>query len=161
MTPKPSFFDRTVTIRTHQDMVKRLAERTNKSFDPDTGQVYGTGSSAPAGDASDSGRVGDGQTNVGVAPTRTQPEPTPSEAAIPPVLTERPAALQWGDVVRTGPATAFQLSIGGQFSVVRLAPGVFEVWDRRVPPFKQIAVQLPSGEAARNAAQNVHSGEAP
>lgn len=139
---KTDFFGRTPTIRTHQEMVDRLKERT---------QVSGTGKLELARIVRTDGELADSK--AGADPARTLPEPTPLQEAKPSELTERPVALVWGDVVRTGPSSGFQLSQGGAYSVVKTSPGVYEVWDRRWQPPEMIAAQKLSAAAARQVAQ--------
>jgi hypothetical protein len=61
MTNPKSYFSVPNRLHSMADVDRVLAERTRK--------INGTGSSAPAGDASDSGRVGDSK--AGEAPVRT------------------------------------------------------------------------------------------
>jgi hypothetical protein len=123
----------------HARMMDTLAKHSKS-------KINGTGSSAPTGDASVSGGVGDGQINAGVAPVRTLPSLAEQQEALrklsgapplpddprdpaPPIkaLTQRPVVpqgyvaeppqLEWLKAVNHAGGEATQLSTGGAYRV--------------------------------------------
>jgi hypothetical protein len=83
------FFDRTPTIRTHGDMMTRLAERTGRPL-------------------SATEHVDEHREDLTVPPA----VPSPSEAVASTLLT-------WADPVRHGDGSGYQLSACGIYSVVK------------------------------------------
>ena len=120
-----------------------------------TPTINGTGSSAPTGDASASGGVGDGQINAGVAPARTQPSltdqqellgrltaapplPVDPQGPAPPIkaitaapvipagYVDAPPKLEWLSPITHANGEKTQISQGGAYEVLgRRTPGGF------------------------------------
>lgn len=160
MTSPPSFFARTPTIHTEQEMFQRLAERTGKLLPERRGEVLPVLRDLPSGLPSPAPTSSSGGREVRMPPGKLQqplgPVASPQPDGSEPSSTS--PALTWLPPVKGLEAI---LTSCGRYSVARAyvhGMASYQAW-RRLPYPTRVGEPYPEAKSAREACQRDSEGQ--